>query len=145
MDLVRDYLNQVVQEIRWVNRLDGGNHTPHFPWFVTHYVDSMPIGSMGGALSDVLFNPKHASHICKVAVAIDSLGSIVWICPLAPSTSADVLIWGREDPQQTKGHFTDYEFGPNKGALKAPLCLSLGVLASQSISTTTTMSTAIIG
>ena len=31
---------------------------------------------------DVLFNPKHAGHIWKVAVAIDKLGNIVWNVPL---------------------------------------------------------------
>ena len=102
----------------WVDCLDEWNHTPHFPYFVTHYVDSMPIGSIGGALFDVLFNPKYAGHIWKVTVAIDSLGNIVWICPLAPRTSADVLIWDREGPQQAKGHFKDYDLGANDGADK---------------------------
>ena len=49
----------------------------HLPYFVTHYVDSMPIASIGGILCDVLFNPK---CVYKVTVAIDSLGNIVWIC-----------------------------------------------------------------
>ena len=39
------------------------------------------------------WNPKYAAHIFKVTVAVDMLGNIVWICPLAPGTSADVLIW----------------------------------------------------
>ena len=88
MHRVRSYLNGVVAEIRWAERLSEWNHVPHFPYFVTHYVDSMPIASIGGILDDVLFNPKYARCVYKVTVAIDSLGNIVWICPLAPGTSA---------------------------------------------------------
>ena len=78
---VRSYLNGVVAEIRWTERLSEWNHVPHFPYFVTHYVDSMPIASIGGILCDVLFNPKYAGCVYKVTVAIDSLGGgggIVW-------------------------------------------------------------------
>ena len=31
---VREYLNQVVDEINWEDRLSPYNHTPHFPYFV---------------------------------------------------------------------------------------------------------------
>ena len=79
MHRVRSYLNGVVAEIRWAKRLSEWNHVPHFPYFVTHYVDSMPIASIGGILCDVLFNPKYAGCVYKVTVAIDSLGNIVWI------------------------------------------------------------------
>ena len=108
MHHVRSYLNGVVAEIRWAERLSEWNHVPHFPYFVTHYVDSMPIASIGGILCDVLFNPKYAGCVYKVTVAIDSLGNIVWICPLAPGTSADVLIWDREGPKRSKGHYIVY-------------------------------------
>ena len=89
----REYLNHVVQEIRWADRLNPFNHCPHFPFFMTHFTDSMPISSIGGIWSADLWNPKYASHVYKVTVAVDMLGNIVWICPLAPGTSADVLIW----------------------------------------------------
>ena len=78
MHRVRSYLNGVVAEIRWAERLSEWNHVPHFPYFVTHYVDSMPIASIGGTRCDVLFNPKYAGCVYKVTVAIDSLGNIVW-------------------------------------------------------------------
>ena len=81
---VHSYLNGVVTEIRWVERLSEWNHVPHFLYFVTHYVDSMPIAWKRGILCDVLFNLKYAGCIYKVTVAIDTLGNIVWICPLAP-------------------------------------------------------------
>ena len=52
---VREYLNMVVDEVRWSDCLNPYNHSPHFPYLVTHFTDSMPISSIGGALSDVLF------------------------------------------------------------------------------------------
>ena len=29
-----------------------------------------------------LWNPKYASHVYRVTVAVDMLGNIIWICPL---------------------------------------------------------------
>ena len=49
-------------------------------------------------------DPKYAGCVYKVTVTIDSLGNIVWICPLAPGTSAVVLICDREGPKRVKGH-----------------------------------------
>ena len=65
VDKTRSYLNEVVSEIRWSQRLDEFNHSPHFPFLVTHFTDAMPIASIGGALSDVLFNPKYAGNIYR--------------------------------------------------------------------------------
>ena len=59
--IVLSYLNGVVTEIRWAERLSEWNRVPHFP--VTHYLDSMPIASIGGILCDVLFNPKDAGCV----------------------------------------------------------------------------------
>ena len=59
--------------------------------------------------------------VYKVTVAIDSLGNIVWICPLALGTSAGVLIWDREGPKRSKGHYMDYEIGSMDGAYKGRL------------------------
>ena len=47
-------------------------------WY--HCTDSMPTCTVGGTLSDVLSNPKYASHVYEVTVAVDNLGNIVWIC-----------------------------------------------------------------
>ena len=44
----REYLNHVVQEIRWADGLNPFNHCPHFPFFMTHFTDPMPINSIGG-------------------------------------------------------------------------------------------------
>ena len=65
---VRSYLNGVVAEVRWAERLSEWNHVPHFPFFVTHYSDSMPIASIGGILCDVLFNPKYAGCVYSVYI-----------------------------------------------------------------------------
>ena len=46
---VRENLDHVVQECtRWADRLDSFNHCPHFPFFMVHFMDSMPISSIGG-------------------------------------------------------------------------------------------------
>ena len=111
MRCVRSYLNGVVAEIRWAERLSEWNHVPHFPYFVTHCVDGIPIASIGGILCDVLFNQKYANCVYKVTVAIHSLGNIIWICPLAPGTSAYVLIGDREGPKRSEGCCMDYEIG----------------------------------
>ena len=98
---VREYLNHVVQEFRWANRLNPFNHCPHFPFFMTHFPDSMPIRSIRAIWSADLLNPRYASHVYKVMVAVDMLGNIIWICPLAPGTSADVLIRDGYVPSRT--------------------------------------------
>ena len=79
---VREYLNHVVQEIRLADRLNPFDLCPHFAFFMTHFTDSMPIASIGGVWSVDLWNPKYASHVFKVTIAVDMLGNIVWICPL---------------------------------------------------------------
>ena len=58
-----------------------------------HCTDSMPTCTVGGTLSDLLFDPKYASHVFKVIVAVDNLGNIVWICDLIPGTMVYVMIW----------------------------------------------------
>ena len=65
-----NYLNHVVQEIRWADRLNPFNHCPRFPFFMAHFTDSMPVTSIGGLWSIDLWNPKYASHVFKVTVAV---------------------------------------------------------------------------
>ena len=69
----------------------------------------MPISSTGGMWFVDLWNPKYMAHIFKVTVAVDMSGDIVWICPLALGTSADVLIWDSYGPSRTRGDFFDFE------------------------------------
>ena len=115
---VREYLNHVVQEIRWADRLNPFSHCPHFPFFMTQFTDSMPISSIGMIWSANLWDPKYAAHVYKVTVAIDMLGNIIWICPLAPVTSVDVVIWDGCGPSCTRGDFFDFEVGGYDGACK---------------------------
>ena len=72
-----------------------------FPFFMTHFTDSMPVSSIGGIWSTDLWNPQYVSHVYKVTVAVDMLGNIIWICPLVPGTSADVLIWDGFGPSRS--------------------------------------------
>ena len=118
---IREYLNHVVQEIRWANRLDRFNHCLHFPFFMTHFTDPMPISSIGGIVSADLWDPKYVSHVYKVTVAIDMLGNIICICPLAPGTSTDVLIWDGYGPSRTRVDFFDFEVGGHDGAYKGQI------------------------
>ena len=37
------------------------------------------------------------------------LGNIGWICPLAPGTSVDVLIWDGYGPSRTRGDLFNFE------------------------------------
>ena len=115
---VREYLNHVVQDIPWADKLNPFNHCPHFPFFMTHYTDSVPISSIGGIWSANLWNPKSVSHVYKATAAVDNLGNIIWICPLAPGTLADVLIWDGYGPFRTQGDFFDFEVGGHDGAYK---------------------------
>ena len=50
-EAAREYLNHVVQEICYVDKLNPFHHCPHFPFFMTHFTDSMPISSIGGIWS----------------------------------------------------------------------------------------------
>ena len=115
---VCEYLNHVVQEIRWADRLNPFNHCPHFPLLVTHFTDSMPIRSIGGIWSADPWNPKYAAHVYKVTVAVDMLGNIIWICPLTPGTSADSLIWDGYGPSRTQVDFFDLLARGHNGAYK---------------------------
>ena len=115
---VRAYLNAMINEIWWPDRLSPYNHNPHFPYLVTHYTNSMPICTVGGTLSDVLFNPKYASHVYKVTVVVDNLGNIVWIRDLMPGTTANVMIWDARGPSCCHGQFFDFEMGAHDGAYK---------------------------
>ena len=78
----------------------------------------MPISSIGGALLDVLFNPKYAGHIWKLTVVVDHLGNIVWIGPLMPGTAPGVIIWDKYGPSRKLGLFKDFEVGNHDGAYK---------------------------
>ena len=69
-----------------------------------------------------MWNPKYASwyasHVYKGTIAVDMLGNILWICPLAPGTFADVLIWDGYGPSRTPGDFFDFEVGGHDGGYK---------------------------
>ena len=113
---VREYLNIVVDEIRWSDRLNPCHHSPHFPYLVTHFTDSVPFSPIGGALFDVLFDPKYAGHVWKLTVAVDHLGNIVWIDPLMPGTPRDVIKRDKYGPSRKLGLFKDFEVGNHDGA-----------------------------
>ena len=64
------------------------------------------------------------------------LGNIIWICPLAPRTSADVLIWDGYEPSRTRGDFFDFEVGGHDGAYKGRIHVIGGALSAVRASAT---------
>ena len=113
---VREYLDHVVLEIQWAESLNSFNYCPHFPFFMTHFTDSMPKSCIGGIWSADPRNPKYASHVYKVTV--DMLSNILWICLLALGTSDDVLIWDGYGACCTRGDLFDFEVGGHDGVYK---------------------------
>ena len=95
-----EYFRDAVKVVNWQCKVESisfaipsaDSPPPHFPYLVTHFTDAMPISSIGGALSNILFNPKYAGCVGKIAVAVDHLANILWICPVLPGTSANVQI-----------------------------------------------------
>ena len=92
-DMLSSQVHRIVAKVqeyhvKWEDRLCKYDHNPHFPYLITHFTDSMPVASIGGALSNMLWNPKYANNVFKVTVAVDDLGNIVYICPLAPRCHA---------------------------------------------------------
>ena len=77
---------------------------------------------------------RHA-HAARLFGDIYGKGVVVWICPLAPSNFAEVLIWDCERPQQAKGHFKGYEVGANCIVLLIVLSLWEGGVLIQLCST----------
>ena len=51
--------------------------------------EPIPITLNGGALCDVLFNPKYAGNIYEVTVAVDAIG-----CFWVPMLLCAAVLWG---------------------------------------------------
>ena len=58
------------------DRLNPFNQCPHFLFCMTHFTDSMPISSIGGAWSADLWNSKCASHVYKGNAKSVNWGSV---------------------------------------------------------------------
>ena len=54
---------------------------------------------------------RKVGYLWKVAVAVDNLVNIVWVCPVLPGTSADVKIWDKYGAQCIKRCFMEFEVG----------------------------------
>ena len=76
----------------------------------------MPISFIGRIWSADLWNPKYASHVYKVTVAVDMLATLYGFAPWPPGTSADVLIRDGYGPSHTQCHFFDFGVGGQGGA-----------------------------
>ena len=101
-----ELFNNVCNEIHWAGRLNPHNHSPLFPYLVTCIGDTFPVGSVGGQLNDVLFQPKYADEVFKALVLIDHLGNYRWFGGLECGARSDTRILRQWGP--TKHQF---EFG----------------------------------
>ena len=89
-----------MQEIQWADTLNSINH---FPFFMSYFTNPVPISSIKGDWGHKLWNHTCLQgHCCRCHV-----NNIVWISPVAPGTSTDVLIWDRSF--RMPGDF--FEFG----------------------------------
>ena len=94
--------------------IPGWDSTPPSP--SSPPADHIPGDASGGPRDSVPLRTSSPSPSCSHAV--DMLGNVIWICPLAPGTSADVLIWDGYGPSHTRGGFFHFEVGGHDGAYK---------------------------
>ena len=77
----------------------------------------MPISSIGRLWSADLWNPKYASHVYKVTVAIDMVATFYGFALWSPGHQL-IFFWDGYGPSHTRGHFFDFEVGGHDGAYK---------------------------
>lgn len=87
-----DYFLEVANELDFAGRLNKWNHSPLFPYLVTLIGDTFPVGSTGGCLGDVLFQPKYADEVYKLLLLVDHLGRFRWAGGLACGARSDTRI-----------------------------------------------------
>lgn len=105
------WLQTVVSDIDWDDRLSPLNHTTHFPYFVSFFVDTVPVACFGG-VNPENFQPKYAGNVYKMQVCCDALGRIVYFSGPHPGAMADATIWKRHGPKE----FVGLELGLGDGA-----------------------------
>ena len=92
-------------------RLSPLNHTTHFPYFVSFFVDTVPVGCFGGTIPEN-YQPKYAGNVYKMQVCCDALGRIVWFSGPHNGSRGDSTLWKRYGPKE----FFGQELGLADGA-----------------------------
>lgn len=79
--------------LHFEERLNPYNHSPLFPYLTTLLGDTFPVGSVGGQLGDVLFQPKYAGQVYKLLLLTDQLGNYRWMGGLELGARSDTRIF----------------------------------------------------
>ena len=69
-----EYFLQHANESDFEGRFNKHNRTPLFPYLVSLIGDCFPVGSTGGAIDDVLFQPMYEDEVYKLLLLIGQLG-----------------------------------------------------------------------
>ena len=93
------YFLQHANELDFDGRLNKHNHTPLFSYLVTLIGDCFRVGSTGGTINDVLFQPKYQDKVYKSLLLIDKLGQYRWVGGLACGVRSDMRILRELGPQ----------------------------------------------
>ena len=80
-----------MDELDFDGRVNEYNHSPLYLYLVTLIGNTFPVGSVGGVLSDVLFQPKYAD-VFKVFLLVDHFGQYRWVGGLACGVRRDTRI-----------------------------------------------------
>lgn len=104
------FLHDTMHEISWDDRLSEINHCTHYPYYVTFFLDTVPVACYGGITE--LYQPKYASPVFKMQVACDAMGRIVFISGPHPGSRSDSTLWKRWGPKS----FCGQEVGLADGA-----------------------------
>ena len=88
-----------MDEIDWNARLNPFNHHPAAPHYTTFALDTFPISCLDGDIGDTTFQPKYASNVYKVQVAIGWDGIIYWYRGPHLVSRSDPRLWSLYGPQ----------------------------------------------
>ena len=91
-------LFQVVSDVAFDDISNEWNHCPHYPYHVMGHVDTVPVCSCVGATSDVAYQPKYASSVYKLIVAVDNLGRVMFVKGPDLGSRYDGNIWSTRCP-----------------------------------------------
>ena len=104
-------LAEVMDEVKWSDRLDPYNHHPLFPIGVTTLWDTAPIyvaTPSDSMMNRLLYQPKYGNCVFKVQIAITFTLQIVYFSCLHIGTAHDGQIFKRTRHEHP---FEPYEYG----------------------------------
>jgi hypothetical protein len=95
------FLQDVVAEINWQDRLSELNHCRRFPYYATFFLDTVPVSCFGGETQRLTYQPKYAENVLKIQLCCDALGRIVFFFSGPhPGTRSDSTLWKEWGPEE---------------------------------------------